>query len=140
MSKSVSNKMGVRRGARAYFANAPLLTLNAMKLPSLVVKTTLEGDFDYIHLFVFTQTEMNEMLLKLKTHLGAAGKLWVSWPKGKQRGTDLTLPEVIRIGYSRGLVESTALSVDDTWSAIKFTHPKPGKIYNNSYGQLPTAQ
>lgn len=139
MLKSVSDKMGVRRGARAYFANAPLPTLNAMKLPSLDVKKTLKGDFDYIHLFAVTQTEMDEVFPKLKAHLGAAGTLWVSWPKGRQRGTDLTLPEVIRIGYSRGLVESTALSVDDTWSAIKFTHPKPGKVYNNSYGQLPIA-
>lgn len=44
-----------------------------------------------------------------------------------------------RIGYSHGLVESTTLSIDATWSAIKFTHPKPGKTYRNSYGQLPTS-
>ncbi|GAB3529414.1 hypothetical protein GCM10027402_32720 [Arthrobacter monumenti] len=43
---------------------------------------------------------------------------------------------IIRIGYEHGLVESTALSVDSTWSAIKFTHPKPGKTYQNSYGTL----
>ena len=55
---------------------------------------------------------------------------------GRQLGTDLTLPEVIRIGYNHGLVESTTVSVDTTWSAIKFTHPKPGKEYRNSYGQL----
>ena len=63
--------------------------------------------------------------------------LWVSWPKGKQLGTDLALPHVIRIGYSHGLVESSCLSVDATWSALKFTHPKKGKTYNNSYGKLP---
>ena len=52
--------------------------------------------------------------------------------------TDLVLPEVIRIGYRHGLVESKTLSVDATWSAIKFTHPVAGKVYKNSYGQLPT--
>ena len=52
-------------------------------------------------------------------------------------GTDLALPKVIEIGYNHGLVESRTLSVDDTWSAMKFTHPKKGKAYNNSYGQLP---
>ena len=53
--------------------------------------------------------------------------------------TDLTLPHVIRIGLSHGLVGSTALSIDDMWSALKFTHPKHGKIYNNSFGRLPGA-
>jgi hypothetical protein len=48
------------------------------------------------------------------------------------------LPEVIGIGYRHGLVESKTLSVDATWSAIKFTHPIKGKVYKNSYGQLPT--
>ena len=51
--------------------------------------------------------------------------------------TDLTLPEIIRIGYDHGLVESTTLRIDDTWSGMKFTHPKSGKVYRNSYGRLP---
>lgn len=64
------------------------------------------------------------------------GKLWVSWPKNKQLDTDLTLPVVIKIGYSFGLVESTCLSINKTWSALKFTHPKKGKIYINSHAEL----
>lgn len=63
--------------------------------------------------------------------------LWVSWPKNMKLGTDLTLPKVIEIGYGYGLVESKCLSVDATWSALKFTHPKEGKAYNDSYGRLP---
>ena len=35
------------------------------------------------------------------------------------------------------MVESTCLRIDDTWSGLKFTHPKPGKVYANSYGTLP---
>ena len=38
------------------------------------------------------------------------------------------------------MVESTSLRVDDTWSALKFTHPKPGKTYRNSYGTLPESR
>lgn len=79
---------------------------------------------------------MDSTFPRLKAHLRATGMLWVSWPKGGQLGTDLTLSEVIRIGYEHGLVESTTLSVDNTWSAIKFTHPKPGKEYRNSFGVL----
>lgn len=31
------------------------------------------------------------------------------------------------------------MSVDATWSALKLTHPKPGKTYRNSYGRLPAS-
>lgn len=62
--------------------------------------------------------------------------LWVSWPKGGQLETDLTLPKVIKIGYEFGLVERTCLSINEIWSALKFTHPKKGKKYNNSHAKL----
>ncbi len=136
MPRSVSQKMGIKEGTRTLVVNAPESALKAIEAPSLDVSATLDGDFGYIHLFVATQAEMDDMLPKLRAHLGATGMLWVSWPKGRKLGTDLTLSHVIRIGYSHGLVESTTLSVDGTWSAIKFTHPKRGKDYKNSYGQL----
>lgn len=136
MSRSVSEKMGIKAGARAHFVNVPEPALQAMQLPHLDVIDTLDGDFDYIHLFAAGQAELDDRFPKLKSHLRGTGMLWVSWPKGRQLGTDLTLPHVIRIGYSHGLVESTTLSVDVTWSAIKFTHPKPGKSYKNSFGKL----
>jgi len=84
-----------------------------------------------------SQACMDDSFPTLKDHLSASGMLWVSWPKADKLGTDLSLPTVIRIGYSHGMVESTCLSVDDTWSALKFTHPKPGKTYNNGHGTLP---
>lgn len=138
MSKSVSQKMGVKEGSRAFFKNVSETALAALELPSLEVSSTLAGDFDYLHLFTTTQTEMDATFPRLKAHLKPTGMLWVSWPKGKQLNTDLSLPKVIHLGYNHGLVESTCLSVDATWSALKFTHPKKDKIYNNSYGKLPT--
>ena len=62
--------------------------------------------------------------------------MWVSWPKGGKSGTDLNIQTVIKIGYDFGLVESTCLSINEIWSGLKFTHPKKGKVYNNSYGKL----
>ena len=128
--------MGIKEGTRTFFANAPESALEAIELPSLEVSRALRGTFDFIHLFAISQAVMEDAFPKLKGHLGAGGMLWVSWPKGRRMGTDLTLPDVIRIGYSHGLVESTTLSVDETWSAMKFTRPKKGKVYKNSYGRL----
>ncbi|WP_461054418.1 hypothetical protein [Spirosoma arcticum] len=136
MAKSVSAKMGIKEGVRAVFINAPTEAIDAIELPTIDLEINLSGDFDYIHLFANSQTELHEKFPALKDHLKQTGMLWVSWPKARQNETDLTLTKVIEIGYVYGLVESKNLSVNTTWSALKFTHPKKDKIYANSYGKL----
>jgi hypothetical protein len=134
--KSVSAKMGVKKDSRAAFVNAPEDTIATLSLPALDVASRVAGSFDYIHLFAKTQKDLHKQFAKLKRHLTATGVLWVSWPKAGKLETDLNIKHVIKIGYDHGLVESKALSVNATWSALKFTHPKKGKTYNNSYGAL----
>lgn len=138
MARTVSGKMGIKEGVRAFFVDAPETALEAIDPPDLDVAPGLAGRFDYTHLFTKSRVELDDTFPKLKAHLEPTGTLWVSWPKNRKLGTDLTLPEVINIGYRHGLVESKCLSVDATWSALKFTHPVKGKVYNNSYGQLPS--
>lgn len=134
--KTVSEKMGIKENSRALFINAPGDAIDGMKLPELDIGNRLTGEFDYIHLFVKNQSEYADKLPKLKSYLGLSGMLWVSWPKSGLLDTDLSLPKVINIGYGFGLVESTCLSINSIWSALKFTHPKKGKLYNNSHGEL----
>jgi hypothetical protein len=136
MTVSVSKKMGIKENARAYFVNAPSEAVEAIDPPPLERATELTGDFDYIHFFTKSQDEFNEIFPGLKSHLKPGGMLWVSWPKNRQHGTDLTLQVVIKLGYDHGLVESKTISIDKTWSAIKFTHPREDKVYRNSYGKL----
>jgi hypothetical protein len=139
MSGIVSKKLGIKEGTRAIFLNAPEAARGAIDPPSLDVASELAGEFDYIHHFARTQAELDDTFPKLKAHLKPTGMLWVSWPKNKKLGTDLALPKVIEIGYNHGFVESKTLSVDATWSAMKFTYPKKDKVYNNSYGRLPSS-
>jgi len=134
--RTVAQKMGIKEKSSAYFENAPKEALEDIRFPEIEISQILKGEFDYIHFFAKTQAEQTKIFPKLKEHLKLDGMLWISWPKGGQLGTDLTLPKVIQIGYEFGLVESTCLSVNDTWSALKFTHPKKGKIYNNSHAKL----
>ena len=139
MPGAVARKMGIREGTRAIFVNAPEAARATIAPPDLDVASELTGEFDYIHLFARTRAELDDTFPKLKARLKPTGMLWVSWPKGRKLGTDLALPKVIEIGYRHGLVESKTLSVDATWSALKFTHPRQGKVYDNAYGQLPTS-
>jgi hypothetical protein len=136
MTRTVSQKMGVKENSKAYFVNADEEAIENLDLPNLDISKKLDNEFDYIHLFVKTQSEILEHFPKLKENLITNGMLWVSWPKGGKLGTDLNIKIVIKLGYEFGLVESTCLSVNNTWSGLKFTHPKKGKIYNNSYGKL----
>lgn len=134
--KTVAQKMGIKENSKTFFMNAPKDAIESIVLPDIILTKTLTGEFDYIHLFVTQSDEQLAVFPKLKAHLKLDGMLWVSWPKGGQLNTDLSLPKVIKNGYEFGLVESTCLSVNSTWSAIKFTHPKKGKIYNNSHAEL----
>jgi hypothetical protein len=136
MAKKVSDKMGLKPGMRAIYLNAPTEAVKAIEAPTMELIDELNGDFDYIHFFVRSQAQFCQTFPSLKSHLKPTGMLWVSWPKAKREGSDLTLITVIQLGYDYGLVESTCLSVNPIWSALKFTHPKPGKTYHNKYGTL----
>ncbi len=130
--------MGLKPGMRTYYSNAPAEAIAAIGAPEAQVSDELKGMFDYINCFVITEAELHSRLKALKPHLAPDGKLWVSWPKGRQLGSNLTVHSVERIVYQYNLVESTNLRIDDIWTSLKCTHPKPGKIYHNSYGALPT--
>ena len=136
MERSVSDKMGIKPGMRAIFINPPSDVEEAINTPGLDLQKRLVGEFDYIHLFVISQAEFHTWFPKLKSHLKQSGMLWVSWPKAGQEQTDLKLTTVIKLGYDYGLVESKSISLNQLWSALKFTHPKQGQVYNNSYGKL----
>lgn len=135
--RTVAQKMGIKEGSRAHLVGAPDGVLAGIRLPELDLPGELTGPFDYLHLFTTGQRQLREGFPELRDHLRPSGMLWVSWPKGRRYGTDLDMKSVIAIGYDLGMVESTCLRVDEVWAGLKFTWPKPGKVYCNSYGTLP---
>lgn len=139
LPSGVSAKLGIRRGIRAAFVGAPADILATIKPVGADLVSDPTGELDYIHVFVVSTEELENAFEKLRSHLAPGGMLWVSWPKGGRLSSDLRLPQVIEIGYRHNLVESKCISIDTTWSALKFTHPKTGKTYRNSYGKLPSS-
>jgi hypothetical protein len=137
MNRSVAEKMGITSQQKVAVINGPAAAVTAIQLPVEPVADTEQTGFDQIIYFVTTQEDMDRNFPRHKEKLAPTGKLWVAWPKARTLPTDLNLKEVIRIGYNHSLVESVNLRVDDTWTALKFTFPKPGKSYHNSYGKLP---
>src|SRR5688500_6928252 len=87
MTKSVSDKMGIKEYARAIFISAPPDAIKSIDPPSLDVASSLRGNFDYIHFFAAKQTTLQHKFPSLKEHLNENGMLWVSWPKARQKDT-----------------------------------------------------
>lgn len=128
--------MGVKADSRSILINASKEVIEELALPQLNLAPKLSGMFEYILFFAKTQAHLERKFPALGKHLSPTGMLWISWQKGRKGSADLTLTKIIKIGYDHGLVESKTLSINATWSAIKFTHPIKGKVYNNSYGKL----
>ncbi len=135
-TRTVAEKMRVRPDSRALLVGAPAEVIEGLGLPAVRWVGPV-GPADHIHLFVTRSDDLVDTFPGLRDRVAPGGRLWVSWPKAGRLGSDLTIREVIRIGYDLGMVESTCLRVDDTWAALCFTRPKPGRRYANSYGRLP---
>ncbi|WP_211348763.1 hypothetical protein [Nocardioides litoris] len=136
--RTVADKMRVAPGCRVHVVGAPPGVVETLGLPPHRLVMDLTGaELDHVHLFVCTRAELEAGFPPLVPYVAPRGRLWVSWPRGRALGSDLGLPVVIEVGYDHAMVESTNVRVDDTWTALCFTHPKPGKVYRNSYGTLP---
>lgn len=107
LQRPIWQRMGIKPGERAYYLNAPAEAITAIGAPDVQVSNELEGTFNYINCFVITEAELHAQFAQLRPHLALGGKLWVSWPKGRQRGSDLTVHSVERIVYEYNLVEGT---------------------------------
>lgn len=134
--KPLTRKLGLKPGMRSLLIEAP--DDFAVRLADVDLNWTVSEseELDYIHAFVTRAEALGRVFSGFAQRLSTDGLMFISWPKSGQLGTDLNIKSVIEIGYNHGLVESTALSVDPIWSALKFTHPKRGKVYRNSYGTL----
>lgn len=137
MSAPLASRLGLKPDARAILVNAPRGLAEQLVPSGASFRKSLAGSFTWLHAFFTESRKLDARFDTLKRHLAEGGALWVSWPKAGQLETDLNLKKVIEIGYNHGLVESKTIGVDATWSAIKFTWPKAGKVYRNSYGRLP---
>lgn len=136
MTRTVAEKIGARKGARVIFSGAPAAIVELIDSPHFDRRSRLTGKFHYIHLFVKTPAQFQQKFQQLKKYLDNPGMLWVSWQKSRTDATGLNIKRIIKMGYDHGLVESKTISINEEWSAIKFTWPRENIVYNNSYGKL----
>ena len=71
--------------------------------------------------FLRNSAELLAFLKKDLQHIGPDSLLWFAYPKGSSKvKTDINRDRVRETGEQFGITTVTAVSIDDTWSALRF--------------------
>lgn len=74
-----------------------------------------------VHFFIENLAQADALFPQLAPRLASNGSLWVSWPKAVFRQDPFLNENSIReSGLKSGLVDVKVISLDDTWSGLKF--------------------
>ena len=122
----LAKKLGVKEGYTVLLINQPAHYYDLFSdLPQNidVVKSGVEGEIDFIHLFVKSIEEMEDRVIHTKPLLKKDGVIWISWPKGASKiKTDLKRDYIREFVLGIGLVDVKVCSVDKDWSGLKFVY------------------
>jgi CheY-like chemotaxis protein len=116
----LAHKLGIRGGMVAGLVDAPA-DFTVEGLPDgASLRDATDGTCDLVLWFTTSRHEVERNILRM-SGLARHGDLWVLWPKRSSgRKSDLTQPVVRRIGLDRGLVDYKVVSVDETWTGLRF--------------------
>jgi hypothetical protein len=117
-------KLRIQAGQHALVLNPPEGYVESLiELPEGVELSTSPegGDYDFVHLFVFDSGDLNELLPGAAAAVKYDGLLWISYPKKSSKvKTDLSRDVLWELMKETGLRPVTQISVDSTWSALRF--------------------
>jgi hypothetical protein len=122
--KSLADKLGLKRGMRAYFLNAPEGYTDAVVPPDISVIPALKPGTEFVQVFSTSAADLKKQLERVIPKLARDGMIWVSWPKqiaAKKLGiaTDITEEVIREIALPLGLVDVKVCAVTDVWSGLK---------------------
>jgi hypothetical protein len=120
--KTPLQKMGVKPGQSILILNAPAATLDKLGAPTgTATKTKAGAKFDVVSLFATDQAELGKHLKDALASLSPGGMLWLAYPKISSKvKTDITRDKGWDAVVKAGFVGVALVSVDDTWSAMRF--------------------
>jgi hypothetical protein len=120
---SLAKKLRIGAGQQILILNAPpgyLERLAPLPEGSEVFERP-GGSFDLVHLFVQNKAQLERLVPGAVEAAGYDGLLWISYPKRSSKmDTDLTRDVGWDVIDGLGLRPVTQVSVDDTWSALRF--------------------
>ena len=120
---SIAKKLRLGPGQRILVLNAPPGYVDRLgRFPEgSELFEKLEGSFDLVHLFVRKVADLERFVPVAVEAAGYDGLLWISYPKRSSKvETDLTRDVGWEVVAELGLRPVTQISIDDTWSALRF--------------------
>ena len=122
MSRPLAQKLYMREGFRIAILNPPVgYGQLLVGLPdNVTIANSPEGELDLIQFFVTKRKQLEEELPKLRNALRPRGLVWVSYPKRNQLDADINRDSIVAYAKTIGLKAVAQVSVDDTWSALRF--------------------
>ena len=117
-SVDLSSKLQLKPGQSAAVLNPP----PGLALPEVVAAATA-ADADAVIAFVVRQDDLGSAQQAVAA--ARADRLaWIGYPKGGQLGTDLNRDRLVAALAGRGVQPVRQVSIDDTWSALRFRPAK----------------
>jgi hypothetical protein len=134
-------KLGIKPGYKLLILNAPegyLTTLGALP-EGVEVRTEakdtvgISGPFDAVQLFAHSKADVDQFAPGAIRAVKSDGLLWISYPKKSSKiktdiHRDVGWDAVVKAGFE-GV---SLISVDDTWSAMRFRPASEVKSRRNS--------
>jgi hypothetical protein len=129
---TLSEKLQIKPGKRWLFFNAPQNYLTVIEpLPAdVTINFEPAGDFDGIQVFVMNSAEVESTLKEIAPLLKPDTIFWITYPK-KSSGikSDLEMMSSWDEPAKYGLTTVTSVSVNETWTALRF---KPVELVKSS--------
>jgi len=89
----------------------------------IINKAENSQQIEFIHIFVRTPKEIENLFKIAKKNLKKNGFLWISWPKKASKiETELDKFMIMKYGLDNGLVDTKVASIDENWSGHKFVY------------------
>lgn len=94
-------------------------------LEGVSLRPSISRNASLVIWFVRSRRELEDGLDLMTARLPAGRSLWIAYPKRTgRRATDLAQSELRQAALQIGLVDYKICSIDDDWSALKFTRKK----------------
>jgi len=122
-TKTLTQKLGMQPGQRVLVLNRPPGHSDRLApLPEgIVLEEVPVGKYDFVHLFVKDQAELEQLGPSALESVEYDGILWISYPKQSSKvKTDLTRDMGWDVVARAGLRPVTQVSIDETWSALRY--------------------
>jgi hypothetical protein len=126
--KTPAEKLRMAAGMTAALLHVPEGVLEVLGVPAGVETVDDPGAAGFVLAFATTQAAAEDRLSSLAGVVTRKTVAWIAYPKGSRAaGHDLNRDTIAAFARTVGLVAVSAVSLDDTWSALRVRPLKPGE-------------